>query len=124
MNTTVKIILFFVGTFIATVVFIVVLLQFSKTLGMRARNDTENRWNQNVKPSLGGIAIFLSVFISIITYLISHPHENVFGSSSFVFFFIGMCLAFFMGLTDDAFDTKPLACVSSSRPRRPYCSMH
>ena len=108
MNTTVKIILFFVGTFIATVVFIVVLLQFSKTLGMRARNDTENRWNQNVKPSLGGIAIFLSVFISIITYLISQPHENVFGSSSFVFFFIGMCLAFFMGLTDDAFDTKPL----------------
>lgn len=113
MNTEIKLALFFSGTFVATILFMIVLLEFSKTLGMRGKNNTEKRWNKNVKPSIGGIAIFLSVFISIITYLISHPSENVFSNASFVFFFLGMCLAFFMGLTDDAFDTKPIMKLSS-----------
>jgi UDP-GlcNAc:undecaprenyl-phosphate GlcNAc-1-phosphate transferase len=113
MSTNLKLALFFAGTFVATVVFIIVLLEFSKTLGIRGNNNTEKRWNRNVKPSIGGIAIFLSVFISIVTYLISHPSENIFSNASFVYFFLGMCLAFFMGLTDDAFDTKPLIKLGS-----------
>jgi UDP-GlcNAc:undecaprenyl-phosphate GlcNAc-1-phosphate transferase len=112
-TTYIKLALFFTGTLVATIIFILVLLEFSKTLGIRGKNNTEKRWNQNVKPSIGGIAIFLSVFISIVTYLVSHPTENVFSNSSFIFFFLGMCLAFFMGLTDDAFDTKPLMKLGS-----------
>lgn len=108
MNLTIKLCLFFSGTFISTIVFIKVLIGFAKTLGIRGNNNTELRWNSQAKPSLGGIAIFLSVFTSIFTYLVSHPAENIFGNATFVLFFIGMCLSFFMGLTDDAFDTRPL----------------
>jgi len=108
MNSSLKLTLFFLGTFLATIALMTVLLEFSRTLGIRGNNNTDKRWSKSIKPSLGGIAIFLSVFISLITYLISHPFENVFSDSSFVYFFVGMCLAFFMGLSDDAFDTKPL----------------
>lgn len=107
MNWNLKLFLFFSGTFISTLMFIVVLIRFAKTLGIRGNNSKELRWNQNSKPSLGGIAIFLSLFSSIFTYLVTHPSENIFSNTSFVLFFMGMCLAFFMGLTDDAFDTRP-----------------
>jgi UDP-GlcNAc:undecaprenyl-phosphate GlcNAc-1-phosphate transferase len=103
-----KLLLFFMGTFLVTMLIIRVLLQFAKTLGVRGKNSPELRWNPEIKPSVGGIAIFLSVFISIVTYLVLHPLENIFSNAGFVLFFLGMCLAFFMGLSDDAFDTKPL----------------
>jgi len=107
MNIILKLFFFFSGTFISTILIIKVLFGFAKSLGIRGNNNTELRWNAQAKPSLGGIAIFLSVFTSIFTYLVTHPTENIFSNAGFVLFFIGMCLAFFMGLTDDAFDTRP-----------------
>ncbi|MFM7596352.1 MAG: MraY family glycosyltransferase [Flavobacteriales bacterium] len=87
---------------------IYLLLGFSKSLGIRSKNDIQVRWSNTSKPSLGGIAIFVSVFISTIIYLISHPTQNIFGDQRFLYFFIGVSLAFIMGLADDAFNTRPL----------------
>jgi UDP-GlcNAc:undecaprenyl-phosphate/decaprenyl-phosphate GlcNAc-1-phosphate transferase len=103
-----KVLLYFLGTFVFTLFLVKMLLGFAQSLGIRSKNDIHVRWSNTSKPSLGGIAIFISVFSAIVIYLISHPHENVFGDQRFLSFFIGVCMAFFMGLSDDAFNTKPL----------------
>jgi UDP-GlcNAc:undecaprenyl-phosphate GlcNAc-1-phosphate transferase len=104
----VKLLFYFLGTMGFTLLMVFLLLGFAKSLGIRSKNDISVRWSNTSKPSLGGIAIFSSVFMAIIIYLISHPTENVFGNQRFLLFFIGISLAFFMGLADDAFNTQPL----------------
>jgi UDP-GlcNAc:undecaprenyl-phosphate GlcNAc-1-phosphate transferase len=98
----------FLGAMGFTLLTVFLLLGFAKSLGIRSKNDISVRWSNTSKPSLGGIAIFSSVFMAIIIYLISHPAENVFGNQRFLLFFLGISLAFFMGLADDAFNTQPL----------------
>jgi UDP-GlcNAc:undecaprenyl-phosphate GlcNAc-1-phosphate transferase len=104
----VKLLFYFLGTMGFTLLMVLLLLGFAKSLGIRSKNDISVRWSNTSKPSLGGIAIFSSVFMAIIIYLISHPTENVFGNQRFLLFFLGISLAFFMGLADDAFNTQPL----------------
>lgn len=104
----VKLLFYFLGTMGFTLLMVFLLLGFAKSLGIRSKNDISVRWSNTSKPSLGGIAIFSSVFMAIIIYLISHPTENVFGNQRFLLFFLGISLAFFMGLADDAFNTQPL----------------
>jgi UDP-GlcNAc:undecaprenyl-phosphate/decaprenyl-phosphate GlcNAc-1-phosphate transferase len=107
MPLALKLFLYFAGTMGFTLVMVYLLLGFSKSLGIRSKNDIHVRWSNTSKPSLGGIAIFVSVFLSMVIYLISHPTQNIFGDQRFLFFFVGISLAFFMGLADDAFNTKP-----------------
>ena len=107
MPLALKLFLYFAGTLGFTLVMVYLLLGFSKSLGIRSKNDIHVRWSNTSKPSLGGIAIFVSVFVSMVIYLISHPTQNIFGDQRFLFFFVGISLAFFMGLADDAFNTKP-----------------
>lgn len=104
----VKLLLYFLGTMGFTLLLVYLLLGFAKSLGIRSKNDVSVRWSNTSKPSLGGIAIFISVFMAIVIYLISHPTQNVFGNQRFLSFFLGISLAFMMGLADDAFNTKPL----------------
>jgi UDP-GlcNAc:undecaprenyl-phosphate GlcNAc-1-phosphate transferase len=104
----VKLLFYFLGTMGFTLLMVFLLLGFAKSLGIRSKNDISVRWSNTSKPSLGGIAIFSSVFMAIIIYLISHPTENIFGNQRFLLFFLGISLAFFMGLADDAFNTRPL----------------
>lgn len=98
----------FLGAMGFTLLTVFLLLGFVKSLGIRSKNDISVRWSNTSKPSLGGIAIFASIFMAIIIYLISHPTENIFGNERFLLFFLGISLAFFMGLADDAFNTRPL----------------
>ncbi len=104
----VKLLCYFLGTMGFTLLMVFLLFGFAKSLGIRSKNDISVRWSNTSKPSLGGIAIFASVFMAIIIYLISHPTENIYGNQRFLFFFLGISLAFFMGLADDAFNTRPL----------------
>ena len=103
-----KFLLFFLGTFCFTLFMVFVLLGFAKSLGIRSKNDIHVRWSNLSKPSLGGIAIFVSIFLAVVVYEITHPNENVFGNRTFLSFFAGICCAFLMGLADDAFNTRPL----------------
>lgn len=103
-----KLLLYFLGTLSFTLLVVYLLLGFAKSLGIRSKNDIHVRWSNTSKPSLGGIAIFASIFMAMIVYLISHPSENIFGNQRFLYFFFGLSLAFFMGLADDAFNTRPL----------------
>jgi len=104
----IKLMFCFLGAMGFTLLTVFLLLGFAKSLGIRSKNDITVRWSSTSKPSLGGIAIFASIFMAIIIYLISHPTENIFGNQRFLIFFLGISLAFFMGLADDAFNTRPL----------------
>ena len=104
----IKLMFCFLGAMGFTLLTVFLLLGFAKSLGIRSKNDISVRWSNTSKPSLGGIAIFASIFMAIIIYLISHPTENIFGNERFLLFFLGISLAFFMGLADDAFNTRPL----------------
>lgn len=84
------------------------LLRFSRSLGIRNKNDVEIRWSNQSKPSLGGIGLFLGFLSSMIIYLIIEPEFNLFGDLEFLGLFFAGSLAFIMGLADDAYDTKPL----------------
>ena len=84
------------------------LLRFSQSLGIRNKNDVVVRWSNQSKPSLGGIGLFLGFLSAMILYLIIEPEFNLFGNIEFLGLFFAASLAFFMGLADDAYDTKPL----------------
>lgn len=86
----------------------VLLLRFSKTLGIRNRNDVTIRWSNESKPSLGGVSFFVVFVFGTIAYSILFNESNIFQEKEFVGLFVACCLAFLMGLTDDSYNTKPL----------------
>ena len=88
------------------------LLRFSQSLGIRNKNDVVVRWSNQSKASLGGIGLFLGFLSAMILYLIIEPEFNLFGNIEFLGLFFAASLAFFMGLADDAYDTKPLLSYS------------
>ncbi len=100
-------IFFAVVAFTVSIITNHLLLKFSQTLGIRNKNDVTVRWSKTQKPSLGGISMFLGFVVSSILYLIVDPTNNIFGNSAFVGLFVSATLAFFMGLADDAYNTKP-----------------
>lgn len=113
MPLLIKCLLFFTGTALCTFIIQQLLLRFASTLGIRGHDSNEIRWNPTSKPALGGIAMFISLIGAIFIFLVTHPNENIFSNWKFVFFFVGMGLAFLMGLSDDAYNTKPLLKLSS-----------
>ncbi len=98
----------FGGAFIAYTIN-VLLLRFSRSLGIRNKNDVTIRWSQESKPSLGGISFFIVFVFSGIAYsIVFSDAPNIFQNKQFVGLFIAGSLAFLMGLADDAYNTRPL----------------
>jgi len=83
------------------------LLRFSRTLGIRNKNDVTIRWSNESKPSLGGIAMFFTFIFSIITYVILIDQDDVFDNKRIQGFLGAGGLAFLIGITDDAYNTRP-----------------
>jgi len=99
--------LFLFSAFSVSIITNHLLLKFSQTLGIRNKNDVTVRWSSTQKPSLGGISMFVGFIVSSFLYLIVDSENNIFSNASFVGLFIASGLAFFMGLADDAYNTKP-----------------
>ena len=96
------------GAFVAYVIN-ELLLRFSRSLGIRNKNDVTVRWSQESKPSLGGISFYIVFVFSAITYMIVFSDApNIFQNKQFVGLFIAGSLAFLMGLADDAYNTRPM----------------
>jgi UDP-GlcNAc:undecaprenyl-phosphate GlcNAc-1-phosphate transferase len=85
------------------------LLRFSESLGIRNKNDVVIRWSNQSKPSLGGISFFIVFVFSAFAYSVIFFDENIFHNKQYVGLFTASGIAFFMGLADDAYNTKPLA---------------
>ena len=83
------------------------LLHFSKSLGIRNHQDFVIRWSSEAKPSLGGISFFISFLFAIILYAIVFGNVETFRNTQLLGLFSAGCLAFLMGLADDAYDTRP-----------------
>lgn len=99
---------FFGGAFFLSLVINTFFLRFSRTLGIRNKNDLEIRWSNVSKPSLGGISFYISYLMSFMFYAIIFGESDVFQNKELLGFFFSISLAFLIGLSDDAYDTSPL----------------
>jgi UDP-GlcNAc:undecaprenyl-phosphate GlcNAc-1-phosphate transferase len=89
------------------------LLKFSESLGIRNKNDVVVRWSNQSKPSLGGVSFFVVFIFATFAYIMMSDESNIFHNARFGYEFAGLfmasCLAFLMGLADDAYNTRPFA---------------
>ncbi len=112
MNASVESILnllsFFGGAFMLSIVINSFLLKFAKTLGIRHKNDREIRWSNTSKPALGGISFYISYLMGFMFYAIIFGETDVFQNGGLLGLFLSITMAFLLGLSDDAYDTKPL----------------
>lgn len=115
MKTTeiLQLVSFLAGGVLAAYICNLLLLRFSESLGIRNKNDVTIRWSNQSKPSLGGVSFFVVfVFFSIAYSIIAHE-ENIFQNQKYIGLFASGTLAFIMGLSDDAYNTKPLLKLSA-----------
>ncbi|TNE55749.1 MAG: undecaprenyl/decaprenyl-phosphate alpha-N-acetylglucosaminyl 1-phosphate transferase [Bacteroidetes bacterium] len=99
---------FAVAGIIVSLIINVLLLRFSKSLGIRNNNDVIVRWSNQSKPSLGGVSFFVVFLFSAIGFSIVFSDENIFHNFQYVGLLTAGSLAFLMGMADDAYNTKPL----------------
>ncbi len=100
--------IFFILMLGASLLLNTILLRFSKNLGTRENDGSLIRWSNVTKPSLGGIGFYLIFLLSIGAYGFMFDANELFGNTEALGIVCISTLAFFMGLADDAYNTKPL----------------
>lgn len=101
--------IYFFGAFFFSFFVYALLLRFVRTLGVR-NLDEENmiRWSTTTKPSLGGLGFYL-IFLLSYSALSLVPLDDVEPMNRQLFgVFMGCTVGFFVGLADDAYNTRPL----------------
>ncbi len=103
-----KHILFFLGALLFSILINSIMLRFVKTLGIRNEGEAVIRWSSEVKPALGGLTFYIIFLLSIILHSFIFSYEG----SNIDFKFTGIVgatsLGFLMGLSDDAYNTRPV----------------
>ena len=99
--------IFFAIAFILSLMINGFFLKFARTLGIRNKNDITIRWSSTSKPSLGGISFYFTFLIGFMFYAIIFGETDVFQNQSLLGLFFSVTLAFLLGLSDDAYNTKP-----------------
>lgn len=84
------------------------MLRFVKTLGIRNDKETMIRWSDQVKPALGGLTFYIIFLLSIIfhSFIFSYTGDNI--DFKFTGIVGATSLGFLMGLSDDAYNTRPV----------------
>ena len=103
----ITLIAFLISGFIASYICNTLLLRFSQSLGIRNKNDVTIRWSNESKPSLGGVSFFVAFVFGTMAYAVVFMDENVFHNRQFVGLMAAGIMAFVMGLSDDAYNTRP-----------------
>ncbi len=85
-----------------------ILLKFVKTLGTKNQPDAVVRWSAHTKPAIGGLAFFIIFLISICIYSVVFDANRIFKSLPISGLLIAGTLGFILGLTDDAYNTRPI----------------
>ena len=98
---------FFAVAFVISLMINGFFLKFAKTLGIRNKNDVSIRWSSKSKPSLGGISFYFTFLIGFMFYAILFGETDVFQNKTLLGLFFSVTLAFLLGLSDDAYNTKP-----------------
>ncbi|MEX1192053.1 MAG: MraY family glycosyltransferase [Brumimicrobium sp.] len=108
LNYFIETLSFFFGAILLSWFINRVLLRFSKTLGIRNKNDVVIRWSNESKPSLGGISLFSTFLFAILVYAVYNSEAVIFDDIEVVGLIGASIVAFIMGVADDAYNTKPL----------------
>lgn len=99
-------IVFACGT-IFTIVVNRLLLVFANNLGIRGSEKIQVRWASTSRPSLGGVAFFLS-FLGIIALMgLSEFQYVIFSKKQFIGIFLACSAGFAVGFADDTYNTNP-----------------
>ncbi len=102
----------YAGFFICTAVlsFLIngLFLKFASNLGIRNTSDTIIRWSASAKPALGGISFYLIFLLSIASYSIFFENTGDSVNKQILGLLAACTLAFLLGLSDDAYNTKPI----------------
>jgi UDP-GlcNAc:undecaprenyl-phosphate GlcNAc-1-phosphate transferase len=85
-----------------------ILLRFVKTLGTKNQPGAVVRWSAETKPAIGGLAFFIVFLISFWIYSIAFDSTEVFKNGRVLGLLVAGTLGFLMGLTDDAYNTRPI----------------
>jgi len=103
-----KHILFFLGALLFSILINSIMLRFVKTLGIRNQKETMIRWTDQVKPALGGLTFYIIFLLSIIlhSFIFSYTGSNI--DFKFTGIVGATSLGFLMGLSDDAYNTRPV----------------
>jgi UDP-GlcNAc:undecaprenyl-phosphate GlcNAc-1-phosphate transferase len=107
LQSLIYIIFFFVISFLISLLINRFFLKFARTLGIRNKNDVSIRWSSSSKPSLGGISFYFTFLIGFMFYAIIFGESDVFQNKNLLGLFFSVTLAFLLGLSDDAYNTKP-----------------
>jgi UDP-GlcNAc:undecaprenyl-phosphate GlcNAc-1-phosphate transferase len=99
---------FFFGMVAFSLLINSILLRFVKTLGTKNQPGAVVRWSSETKPAIGGLAFFILFLTSFWIYSIAFDANQVFQNISILGALVAATLAFLMGLTDDAYNTKPV----------------
>lgn len=100
--------IFFIGTTLLAILLNGLLVKFSKTLGIRNHDETIFRWSAHSKPALGGIGFYIIFLLSITFTSLFFNQNNELMSMELLGLLAATSLGFLMGLSDDAYNTKPL----------------
>ena len=103
-----NLLLFGGGAFLLAIIINRFFLKFAHTLGIRNKNDVTIRWSLTSKPSLGGISFYLIFLGGFMFYAIFFGQADVFNNQNLLGLFYSVSVAFLLGLSDDAYDTKPI----------------
>ncbi len=104
---------FFGGALLLSLMINSFLLSFAKNLGTRNSAKMTIRWSQEAKPSLGGISFYICFLIGFMLYAIIFGEADVFRNKNLLGLFFSINVAFLLGLSDDAYDTKPMIKLGS-----------
>jgi UDP-GlcNAc:undecaprenyl-phosphate GlcNAc-1-phosphate transferase len=100
-------IIVFVSCIAGTIALNSVLLKFLKTLGTKNQpGKVMVRWSEQSKPATGGISFFICFLFSLIAAFFMAGASG-FPSLKLVGWILAGSLAFFSGLADDAYNTRP-----------------
>ncbi|HSV88481.1 MAG TPA: MraY family glycosyltransferase [Bacteroidales bacterium] len=98
---------FFVLALIFSLIINVLLLKFSKTLGVRNHHATLVRWASTTKPSMGGLSFFIVFLVSFVLLPFFTPTNLDFFDLQAIGLLAAVTVGFLTGLFDDAFNTRP-----------------
>jgi UDP-GlcNAc:undecaprenyl-phosphate GlcNAc-1-phosphate transferase len=85
-----------------------ILLRFVKTLGTKNQPGALVRWSADTKPAIGGLTFFIVFLVSLSAYSFLFDPTEIFQNQRIVTLIAAATVGFLMGLTDDAYNTKPL----------------
>lgn len=83
-------------------------LKFSRNLGMRNLENDQIRWASTTKPALGGFSFYIVFLLSIAFYSIISERQTLLSNKQLLGILMSSTLGFFIGLADDAYNTKPI----------------